>query len=324
MKLDRRTWIAAACGMAATGIRPAWAQDFPSKPLRIVVPFPPTGSNDVLGRLMGQKLGEAFGQSAVIENKAGAGGNIGAEFVARSPADGHTMLVSANSIMTMNPVLYVKLPFDPVVDFAPVTLLGTLPLILVVNPNVKAQSVTELIALAKKEPGKLTYASAGTGTPQHMAAELFQSMTGIKMTHVPYRGGAPALVDILSGTVDMMFAAITSALPLIRAGKLRVLGAASTKRVSLLPDAPLISEFVPGYTADGWIGMLVPAKTPAPVVARLNTELHKALAMPDVKATLAEQGIEVAMSTPVELASLIAAEQKRWAAVVKSAGIQPQ
>lgn len=202
-------------------------------------------------------------------------------------------------------------------------MLGRLSLVLVVNANLKLQSVSELIALAKNEPGKLTYASAGAGSPQHMSAELFKSMTGTRITQVPYRGSGPALVDVLGGTVDAMFCPINSALPHIRSGKLRALGVTSARRIALLPEAPAISEAVPGYVSDIWIGMVVPAKTPASVVTRLNTELRRALAMPDVKEKLAEQGIEAAPSTSAELSALIAADQKRWAAVIKSAGIQP-
>lgn len=323
MKFDRRTWVAVACVVAAVASSVAWAQDYPSRPLRIVVPFPPGGSNDVLGRVLGQKLGDAMGQPVVVDNKAGASGNIGTDFVAKAPADGHTMLVASNTSLAINPVLYPRLPFDAIKDFEPVTLLGSLPVVLVVNSSVKAHSVAELIALAKSDPDKLTYASAGAGSPQHMSAELFKSMTGTKITQVPYRGSAPALVDVLSGTVNIMFCPINSALPHIRSGRLRVLGVTSAKRITLLPEAPAISETVPGYVSDIWIGMVVPAKTPAPAVARLNTELRKALALPDVREKLAEQGIEAAVSTPSELASLIAADQKRWAAVIKSAGIQP-
>ena len=323
MKFNRRTWVAAGCVMAAGASPLAWAQDYPSRPLRIVVPFPPGGSNDVLGRLLGQKLGDALGQSVVIDNKAGASGNIGTDFVAKSPADGYPMLVAPDQTLAVNPVLYPKLPFDVIRDFEPITLLGRSLLVLVVNPSVKAQSVAELIGLAQNDSGKLTYASAGAGSPQHMSAELFKSMTGTKMNHVPYRGSAPALVDVLGGTVNIMFCPINSALPHIRSGRLRALGVTSAKRITLLPDTPAISEAVTGYVNDLWIGMLAPAKTPAPIIARLNTELRKALAIPDVREKLAEQGIEAAATTPSEFASLIAADQKRWAAIIKSARIQP-
>ena len=301
----------------------ALAQDWPAKPVSFVVPFPPGGSNDVLGRVLGQKISEAMSQPVLVDNKAGAAGNIGTDFVAKAPADGYTMLVASNTGLAINPVLYPKLPFDAIKDFEPITLLGGLPIVLVINANVKASSVTELIALAKKDPNKITYASAGAGTPQHMSAELFKSMTGTKITQVPYKGSGPALIDVIAGTVDIMFCPINSALPHIRSGKLRALGVATAKKVTLLPEVPTVAETVPGYVSDIWIGMMAPAKTPAPVIAKLNTELRKALSLPDVKDKLAEQGIEATSSTPAELANLIAADQKRWAVVIKGAGIQP-
>ncbi len=260
----------------------------------------------------------------VIENKAGAAGNIGTDFVAKSPADGYTILVAADTSMAINPVLYPKLPFDAIRDFEPITLLGRVPVVLVVNPSVKAQSVAELIALAKSDPGKLTYASAGAGGPQHMAAELFQSMTGTKLTQIPYKGSAPALIDVLGGTVNVMFCPINSALPHIRSGKLRALGVTSAKRIVLLPDAPAISEVVPGYVSDIWIGMVAPAKTPPDIINKLNAELRRALALPDVRDKLAEQGIYAETSTAADFTKLIASDQKRWAAVIKAANIQPE
>ena len=207
MKFNRRFICSAVAlpALAVTGawVPMAWAQDYPNKPLRIVVPFPPGGSNDVLGRVLGQKISEAMGQPVLVDNKAGAAGNIGTDFVAKAPADGYTLLVASNTGLAINPVLYPKLPFDAIKDFEPITLLGGLPIVLVVNANVKASSVTELIALAKKDPNKITYASAGAGTPQHMSAELFKSMTGTKITQVPYKGSGPALIDVIAGTVDI-------------------------------------------------------------------------------------------------------------------------
>lgn len=327
MKFNRRFICSAVAfpALAVTGawVPMAWAQDYPNKPLRIVVPFPPGGSNDVLGRVLGQKISEAMGQPVLVDNKAGAAGNIGTDFVAKAPADGYTLLVASNTGLAINPVLYPKLPFDAIKDFEPITLLGGLPIVLVVNANVKASSVTELIALAKKDPNKITYASAGAGTPQHMSAELFKSMTGTKITQVPYKGSGPALINVIAGIVDIMFCPINSALPHIRSGKLRALGVATAKRVTLMPEVATVAETVPGYISDIWIGIVAPAKTPAPVIAKLNTELRKALSLPDVKDKLAEQGIEATSSTPAEFANLIAADQKRWAVVIKGAAIQP-
>jgi tripartite-type tricarboxylate transporter receptor subunit TctC len=301
----------------------SFAQEYPTKPIRIIVPLPPGGSNDVLARLLAQKLTEALGQSVVVENKPGAAGNIATDFVAKSPPDGYTIAVAPNQTVAVNPVLYSKLPFDAVRDLEGITMLGRVPMVLVVSPKVAANTVPELIALAKASPDKLTYASAGSGSPQHMAAEVFKSMTTTRLTHVAYKGSVPALVDVLGGIVDVMFCPLNSALPHIRSGKLRALGSTGTQRLALLPNVPTVAEAVPSYESDIWIGMVLPAKTPAVIVTRLNTELRKALALPDVLDKLAEQGIYAESSTPAEFTKLIASDQKRWAAVIKAANIQP-
>lgn len=302
----------------------AHADDYPSKPIHIIVPLPPGGSNDVLARIVGQKMTEAFGQTAIVENKPGAAGNIATDYLAKSAPDGYTIGIAPNQTVAVNPVLYPKLPFDVSKDIEGITLMGRVPLVLVVPPQVKAQSVTELIALAKSDPDRLTYASAGSGSPQHMSAEIFKSMTGTRMTHVPYKGSVPALTDVLAGTVNVMFCPINSALPYIRNGRLRALGVTGTKRLPLLADVPTIAEAVPNYESDIWIGMVTPAKTPPAVVAKLNAELRRSLNLPDVRDKLAEQGIFVETSSPQEFNALIAADQKRWAEVIKNANISPE
>jgi tripartite-type tricarboxylate transporter receptor subunit TctC len=324
MKLDRRTWIAAAGIMLAAANVVAWAQDYPSKPIHIVVPLPPGGSNDVLARILGQKLSEAFGQPVVVDNKPGAAGNIATDFLAKSEGDGYTIAIAPNQTVAVNPVLYPKLPFDVLRDLQGVTLLGRVPVVLVVSPKVSANTVAELIALAKANPDRQSYASAGAGSPQHMAAEVFKSMTGTRLTQIPYKGSAPALVDVLGGTVDVMFCPINSALPHIRSGKLRALGTTGTKRLALLPDVPTIAETVPNYESDIWIGMVAPAKTPPAIISKINAELRRALALPEVRDKLAEQGIYAESSTAADFTQLIASDQKRWAEVIKAARIQPE
>ena len=324
MKFDRRLWLAAAIVTTAAASPFALAQEFPTKPIHIVVPLPPGGSNDVLARILGQKMSEAFGQPVIVENKPGAAGNIATDYTAKSEPDGYTIAIAPNQTVAVNPVLYPKLPFDVVKDLQGVTLLGRVPMVLVVSSKVSANSVTELIALAKAGPDKLSYASAGSGSPQHMAAEVFKSMTGTRLTQIPYKGSAPALVDVLGGNVDVMFCPINSALPHIRSGKLRALGTTGTKRLALLPGVPTIAETVPNYESDIWIGMVAPAKTPAAVVNKLNAELRRSLALPDVQGKLAEQGIYAETSTAADFTRLIASDQKRWAAVIKAANIQPE
>lgn len=325
MPFNRRTGVLALCLSAAFASPLSWAQDFPTKPIRIVVPLPPGGSNDVLARLLGQKMSESFGQPVIVENKPGAAGNIASEFMARAEPDGYYIAVAPNQTVAVNPVLYPKLPFDVNRDLTGITMMGRVPMVLVVSPaRVQATTVAELIALAKANPERLSYASAGSGSPQHMAAEVFKSMTGTRITQIPYKGSAPALVDVLGGTVDVMFCPMNSALPHIRSGKLRALGTTGTKRVDLLPNVPTIAETVPNYESDIWIGMVAPAKTPPAIINKLNAELRRSLALPDVQSKLAEQGIYAETSTPAEFTRLIATDQKRWAEVIKAANIKPE
>ena len=324
MKFEHRTWALAACVFAAVATSHAQAQDFPNKPIRIVVPLPPGGSNDVLARLLGQKMSEAFNQPVVVENKPGAAGNIATEFMSRVEADGYTIAVAPNQTVAVNPVLYPKLPFDVLRDLQGISMMGRVPMVLVVSSKVTAASVSELIAQARAAPDRFTYASAGAGSPQHMAAEVFKSMTGTRLTQIPYKGSVPALTDVLAGIVDVMFCPINSALPHIRSGRLRALASTGLKRLdTLLPGLPTIAETVPNFESDIWIGMVAPAKTPQPIINKLNAELRRSLELPDVRAKLAEQGIYAETSTPAEFTALIAADQKRWAAVIKAANIVP-
>ena len=330
MKSKRFSGIAATCAVAVLGAvttlgSPAVrAQDYPVKPIHIIVPLPPGGSNDVLARVLGQKMSEAFGQPVIVENRPGAAGNIATDYVAKSAPDGYTIAIAPNQTVAVNPVLYPKLPFDVLKDLEGVTLLGRVPMVLVVSSKITANSVAELIAQAKAGPDKLSYASAGSGSPQHMAAEVFKSMTGTRLTQIPYKGSAPALVDVLGGNVDVMFCPINSALPHIRSGKLRALGTTGTKRLALLPGVPTIAETVPNYESDIWIGMVAPAKTPPAIINKLNAELRRSLAAPDVQSKLAEQGIYAESSEPAEFSRLIATDQKRWAGVIKAASIVPE
>jgi tripartite-type tricarboxylate transporter receptor subunit TctC len=316
--------LAALAVFAASACTMALAQDFPSKPINIVVPLPPGGSNDVLARLLGQKMSEAFGQPVVVTNKPGAAGNIATDFIAKSAPDGYTIAIAPNQTVAVNPVLYPKLPFDVIRDIEGISMLGRVPVVLVVSPKMTVTSVTELIALARANPDKLSYASAGSGSPQHMAAEVFKSMTGTRLTQIPYKGSAPALIDVLSGVVDVMFCPINSALPHIRSGRLRALGTTGTSRLALLPDVPTIAETIAGYESDIWIGMVAPAKTPPAVIDKLNAELRRALALPEVQSKLAEQGIYAESSSAADFTRLIATDQKRWAAVIRAANIQPE
>lgn len=313
-----------ACIFIALTSQVSQAQDFPTKPIKIVVPLPPGGSNDVLARLLGQKMSESFGQPVIVENRPGAAGNIATEFMTKAAPDGYTIGIAPNQTVAVNPVLYPKLPYDVVKDLEGISMLGRVPMVLVVSPKMTAKTVSELIAQAKASPDKLTYASAGSGSPQHMAAEVFKSMTGTRLIQIPYKGSAPALIDVLAGTVDVMFCPINSALPHIRSGKLRALGTTGTSRLALLNGVPTIAETVPSFESDIWIGMITPAKTPPAVVTKLNSELRRILALPDVKEKLADQGIDAESSSAADFTKLIATDQKRWAAVIKAADIKPE
>jgi tripartite-type tricarboxylate transporter receptor subunit TctC len=320
--MQRRTGAALAFALFATH---AAAQDYPSKPIRMIVPFPPGGPNDILGRVVAQKLTEQMGQQVVADNRAGAGGIIGTELAARSAPDGYTLLLSGTASLSINPSLHKKLPYDPLKDFAPISLMATAPSILVTHPSVAVRSVKELIAFAKAKPGQLNFASAGLGTPPHLAGELFKHMAGIDMVHVPYKGGGPALTDLLGGQVNLYFSGISSALPFVKDGKLRGIAVTSSKRTPLMPDMPTISESgLPGYEVGNWYAMLAPAGTSASIVNRLNAQIVKALAASEVRKRFTELAADPVGSTPAQLAAYNRSELIKWAQVIKAAGIKPE
>ena len=315
--------VALSVGLGLGNASLVHAQDYPSKPVRFVVPFAPGGTTDVLARLVGEKLSASLGQQFVVDNKPGAGGNVGTAQVAKAEPDGYTLLMGTVGTHAINASIYPSLPYDPVQDFAPVTLVATVPNVLVVNPEVPANSVAELIALAKEKPGELNFASSGNGSSIHLSGELFKAMTGVDIVHVPYKGSGPAVVDLLGGQVQMMFDNLPSSAPQIKAGKLRPLGVTSKERSPTLPDVPTIAEAgVPGYEALSWFGVLVPAGTPDAIVAKLQNEIAKALADPTMRERFAELGAVPVGGTSAEFADLITAETAKWAKVVQDAGIK--
>jgi tripartite-type tricarboxylate transporter receptor subunit TctC len=302
----------------------AAAQDYPSKPIRLIVPFPPGGGNDTMARTVGHQLTAALGQQVVIDNRAGAGGIIGAETAAKAAPDGYTLFLGGVGSHGINPNLHAKLPYDPVRDFAPVTLIASAPLILVVHPSVPAKSVKELIQLAKAKPGQLNFASNGAGGSSHLAAEMFKMMTATAMVHVPYKGLSPALTDLLSGQVQLMFSSTVAILPQVRAGRLRSLALTAAKRSPALPDVPTVAESgVAGYETASWYGVLAPAGTPQPIVDRLNREIVRIVQLPEVRERLAAEGAEPVGNSPEEFAAHIKRELARWAKVIRQARIQP-
>jgi tripartite-type tricarboxylate transporter receptor subunit TctC len=300
----------------------SWAQTFPSKPITIIVPQAPGGANDVIARAIANKLGNRLGQVFVVENRAGAGGNVGTGFVARAPADGYTLLLTAQSAQTINPALYRKIPFDPVKDFAPIMTVATAPYLLAVNPNVPANNLRELIALAKANPGKLNIASAGNGTLNHLMAEMLKSAEGLQITHVPYKGAAAAATDLVGGQVQMTFGSFPGLMPFVRSGQLRALGVATAQRTPLAPDLPTLAETVPSLEVNSWYGLFAPAGTPKAIVARLQTEIAEVLQTTEMKDFMMSQGAVAAPSTPDELTKLLSDDLLRWAKIVKDANAQ--
>ncbi|HSV16835.1 MAG TPA: tripartite tricarboxylate transporter substrate binding protein [Casimicrobiaceae bacterium] len=299
----------------------AGAQTYPTRPVRLVVPFPAGGTTDILARAAAQKLSEAWGQQVIVDNRPGAGGNIGTELVARSAPDGYTLEMGTVGTHAINASLYSKLPYDHVKDFAPVILVAGVPNVLVIGPGLPVNSVQELIAYAKANPGKLNFASSGSGTSIHLSGELFKTLTGVQMTHVPYKGSAPALSDLMGGQVQLMFDNLPSSLAFIKAGKLRALAVTSTVRAAALPDVPTMVEAgVPGFEASSWFGILAPAGTPRDIVMRINGEVAKWLASPDAREKLSAQGAIAAGGTPEDFARHIGSETTKWAKVVKESG----
>jgi tripartite-type tricarboxylate transporter receptor subunit TctC len=301
------------------------AQAYPSRPIRLVVPFPPGGSADILGRALGQKLGEGLGQSVVVENRPGAGTAIAAELVAKAAPDGYTLMLGTVSSHAINPALNPKLPFDPLRDFTPIAPVAAIPFALLVHPSVPARTLPEFVGYARSKPGKLDYSSAGSGTSNHLAGELFEAMTGTHMVHIPYRGSAPALQDLIAGRVSVMFDLVLTAAPHVRSGAVRALAVTGAKRSAALPDVPTVAESgLPGYEVSAWFGVFGPAGLPQPVVDRLNAEIARALAAPDLQQRLASQGAETLAGSPDQFAAYLKGEVAKWAKVVRNAGVQPE
>ena len=326
MKFPRRTFMHLAASAAALPAVPhgAWAQAYPSRqPVRIVVGFPPGGATDIMARLMGEWLTQRLGQQFLIENKPGASGNIGIEVVAKAPPDGYTLLTVVTPV-AINPALFTNLPFDFVRDIAPVIYLARLAYVVVVHPSVPAATLPELIAYAKANPGKINYGSAGAGTPQNITCELFKMMSGVNLVHVPYKGGAPAVADLVAGHVQVIFAPVSEAIPHIKAGKLRALAVTPAKRLDVFPDVPSVGEFLPGYEATGFAGIGAPKATPAAIIDLLNKELNAGLADPKIRARIEELGGTVVGGTPAEFGKIISDATEKWAKVVKFAGIKAE
>jgi tripartite-type tricarboxylate transporter receptor subunit TctC len=325
MKLPhRRQFLHLAAGAAAlpVGSRFAWAQPYPSRPVRWILSAPPGGALDIVARLMGQWLSERLGQPFVIENRTGGGGNIATEAVVRAPPDGYTLLM-VTMVHAVNATLYDRLNFNFIRDIAPVAPISREPNVMVVNPSVPTKTVSEFIAYAKANPGKINMASSGNGTSPHMGGELFKAMTGVDVVHVPYRGGAPALTDLIGRQVQVMFAFISSSIEYIRAGKLRALAVTTTTRSPALPDVPVVGDFVPGYEASSWIGLGVPKNTPTEIVDKLNREINAGIADPKIRARLADLGSTVFPGSPADFGKHIADETEKWGKVIRAANLKP-
>ena len=319
-----RAYAVIFCGATTLywSMQQAAAQTYPTKPIRIIVPYPAGGTTDILTRIVGQKLTEAWKQQVIIDNRPGASGNIGAEVVVRAPGDGY-MLLSASTVHTVNPSLYSKLAYDPLKDFTPIALLAQVANILVVHPSLPVHSVKEFIAFAKKRPGQLNFSSAGNGSAPHLTAEMFKTITGVDMVHVPYKGAPPAMSDLLAGQVALTFATAPSAVPHVQTGHLRALGVSSATRIPALPKVPTIAEAgVPGYEAVGWNGLVGPSGMPPAIVDRLNAELVKIVRMPDTGKRLSDVGLDVRTSTAAEFAVFLKEEVVKWAKVVKDSGVR--
>jgi len=315
--------LALASGGANAQTDPAHAQTYPAKTIRIVVPNPPGGTSDILARSIGQKLNEAWGQPVIVENRAGANGNIGANLVAKSPADGYTLLLTDVGALAISPSVFPDLPFDPAKDFAPVVLISYSPHVLGVHPSVPAKTVKELIALAKSRPGQLNFATAGVGSAPHLAGVEFALRTGVQWTYVPYKGGSQAVADVIAGHADVLFNGMLPVYPHVRGGRMRALAVSSPKRVAAAPEIPTVAESgLPGFETGSWQGMLAPSGTPREIVLKLNAEIRRILGTPEIKAQLADQGTEVRADTPESLGQFIRSEIPRWAKVVKQSGVK--
>ncbi|MBX3664805.1 MAG: tripartite tricarboxylate transporter substrate binding protein [Burkholderiales bacterium] len=318
----RKTLVAASVVLlAAAGA--ASAADYPARPVRFIVPFAPGGNTDVQGRLIAMKLSERWKQQVVVDNRAGAGGTLGVEILAKAPADGYTLALASFGNILVGPSLFPKLPYDPLKDLAPVVLVSQPPGLLVVNPGLPVKNVAELIAYGKANPGKLNYGSAGNGTWNHLFAEHFKALTGVQMTHIPYKGANLAVTDVMSGQIQLSFAPFPAALPQIKSNRLRVLGVTSVQRSPVLPDVPTVAESgLPGYSAATWFAMLAPANTPKPLIDRINRDANAVLALPEVKAAFAADGTEPAGGTPEQLRESMRSGIAQWGKLVRELGIR--
>ncbi len=314
--------VAAASPAAGAQSAPA-AANYPTKPIRLVITYPPGGNTDLVGRALAQKLTEAWGQQVVVDNRGGAGGVLGTLIAKQAPGDGYTLLLGTSAGMVLNPLLMGKIPYDALRDFAPVSLVIVNPQLLVVHPALPARNVQEFVALAKAKPGQLNFGSSGVGTPNHLGGEMLKAMAGIDIVHVPYKGGAASITDLIAGQVQLVISSAPSVVPHVRSTRLRALAIGSAKRTPALPDVPTVGESgVPGYEYTTWYGIFAPAKTPAPIIARLNAEIVRMLAEPQMSQRFQSQGGDPASSTPAELTSYMREETARWARVIKTAGIK--
>jgi len=322
----RRAFLAAACILlSCLAVPGAHAQAYPSKALRFIAPFPPGGTSDVLCRLIAKNLTDTLGQPVAVENRPGAGANIGHEIAAKSAPDGYTIILSNSSTMTTNPHLYKRMGFDPIADFTPVSMVASAGQVLVVHPGVPVKNVAELIALAKAKPGKLNFGSGGIGITSHISGEIFKSKTGVNIVHVPYKGTIQAVTDLVAGQVDMVFADMVPAIPQIKAGKLRPLAVTSQERSAVLPDVPTMAESgLPNFDASVWWAVLAPRGTPPEIISRLNTDLAKVMKLPEVQERFASLGIATAHSTPQAVTETIRRETPQMAAILKAAGVEPE
>ena len=324
--MKRFSFVAATCAAVVSvfGSPAAYPQAYPAKPVRVVIPFPPGQATDVIGRVIAQKLSDALGRGFVVDNRPGANGILGIETVVNSPADGYTLLITPSGSLVINPSLYKKLSYEPLKDLAPIALLGLIPLVVVAHPSLPVKTVQQLVALAKSRPGALSYASSGPGSAQHLAMELFKYRTGMDILHIPYKGSAPAVTDLMSGQVQLMFDTVASSLPLIRDGRIRALGVGLTKRSAVLPNVPTLDEAgVKGFQVAGWAGFLAPAKTPPAIVQQLNAEVLKILSQADIKDRIVKLGMEPANTTTEEFAAFMKSETAKWAQAVKVSGVKP-
>ena len=326
MTSDRRTWLAQGLAglLATTALPRAGAQSAAGKPIRLLVGYPPGGPNDILARLIAPRLGEALKQAVIVENRPGVAGNLASTEVARAAGDGQTLLLGSAGPNAISPAVYPNFPFDPVKDIAPISMVALVPNVLVVRPDLPAQSLAELVALVRSKPGKLTFASSGSGSTLHLSGELFKQQAGLYMLHIPYRGTAPSVTDLIAGQVDATFTGAPAVLPHVKSGRLRALAVSSPARLPNLPDVPTVAESgFTGFEADQWYGVVAPAGTPAAVVARLNAEINKALSLPEVAQQLAVEGATPMPGTPKAFGDLIARELPRWAEVVKAGNVKP-